>query len=187
MESTLQAPYAFFEYFFNVTLYEECERSKEDEELNEYKYKDFYTTLTDYIGVPHTQELIKSKNFVEQNISNKLADSNELGQYLIFLKTKLSIFSETRAYQDFEFVRRYTKDLQEHLGKYGSTIPKATIATNSELSFLLLGTNDDNVNSKVEKLFSQFVEHPPLIDCSKEEFTNAFTGIPITTSTLQQI
>lgn len=80
MESTLQAPYAFFEYFFNVTLYEEYERLKEDEQRNEYKYKDFYTTLTDYIGVPHTEELIKSKNFVEQNISNKLADSNELGQ-----------------------------------------------------------------------------------------------------------
>ena len=175
MESTIDSPYGFFDYYLNVKLYEHYDDFNQEQLENQYTYKDRYTTFIDYIGVPHKKELIKSKRLVEENVSRRLTDNTELSSYLNFLKIKLSTLAKTRAFDEFKFVKAYVHELREHLVLYSEKPIKAD-STSTLPTFILLGNTNEEKEGKIDILYEKLTEHPAMISCTPEGFKKAFSG-----------
>lgn len=177
MESTFQAPYAFFDYLFTISIYDTYTTLEEEEKTQKFKYKDFQTTFLDYLGVPHTDELLKSKKLVEQNIAVKMANKKELDMFLDFSKTKLATLSETRAYQDFEFARAYVKELQDHLEVFIAKLFRRELDIHLSNNKSPFRVKNEIKISCFKELYNLVVDYKLITaDYSQKDFLEVFTA-----------
>lgn len=177
MESTFQAPYAFFDYLFTISIYDTYKTLEEEEKIQKFKYKDFQTTFLEYLGVPHTDELLKSKKLVEQNIAVKMANKKELEMFLDFSKTKLAAFSDTQAYKDFEFVRTYVKELQNQLEVFATKLLRRELDIRLSNNSSPFRVKNGIKISCFKELYDLAVDYKLITaDYSQEDFIEVFTA-----------
>lgn len=155
---------------------------KDSYEVGELEYETicFEDEIKDTI-LNHIQigiDLITSKlftNFSEKQnliglISYYQADINRVFNYQIVEKYPFLTKYRTQILERLSFYTQIKEDSHD-VEKHDSP----------NLSLMLLAESEDERIEKIEKLYSLLIESPAMIECSKEEFQNAFTNKPINT------
>ncbi|MFL0170182.1 hypothetical protein [Tenacibaculum maritimum] len=198
MKSTLANPFIFFDEYLEKGVYDDLK--------NFYDLKDDFLVQDGLITVefdkqnhiitfinngmvdklPDTyikdfKSILKSKldketsitiQFIEQGFEKRFSDKKEVKAYQNFLNIKINTLSEKKAFNEFPL-------LQTHINKLTTIINKYTTHTNNYQfipSFNIVSENKEQQIELINKLFLLLTEKPSMINCSKEEFKNAFTG-----------
>jgi len=200
MESTLEHPLAFFDWYLNKeiqnelkdfyrTIIEEMyfdnikEIDKETHtiKVNNVHHKDeidsdFLTwTFEGSIRIKLNKEINHSLKLIESGFLNRYIKSNEVKAYAEFLRTKINMLLSQEAFQKFPFLQTYFDKIINTINNYSI---KPTI-NHFVYSFNLLVESSSEQTIKIVKLYDLLTISPSLINCTKEEFINAFTGLEV--------
>ncbi len=121
-------------------------------------------------------------------ITNKIQSTFSNQQSLIglinFYQADIDRVFNQQIVEKFPFLAKYKNQILERISYY---IPKKKNGQNdgmngfTDLSFTILAKNEGERIEKIEKLYSLLIKSPAMIECTFEEFQNAFTNRPINT------
>jgi hypothetical protein len=145
------------------------------------KYTDYSEikeiSLEDSVKERLSIEIDKTIKYIEKGFEERLSNPTEVQLFGDFLRIGLKTIKERKAFNEFSFLNKYFSDIEEVINTYSiiKTNQNSSI-NNSVFSFIL--TLEDDVESigMLSNLYNELRTSPPIIDCSKEEFINAFTG-----------
>ena len=188
MISTLENPIKFFEdYFehlvhqdlktFNIEKLEVLNNSHVDiideknhliKVLNSENEYDIYS-FENFIKRRLEEEFQKSKILIEKRVHSFIDSKLELTSYLNIQQSKVSWLINHKSAKKFRILSRFALRLEGEIHKFNNLL------SNEEL-FYSFNFIDTNKIFKIETLYSQLINSPKLIECSKETFNNAFLG-----------
>lgn len=197
MKSTAELPLAFFDWYledeigkdlkeFYVHIIEELHFNKADEvdkvnhivrvlnihQLGDVKSEYITFTFEGSIKSKLKQEIKLTKELIELGFQNRFSDKKEVKSYADFLRIKLSSFFSNEACKEFSFLPSYFEQLDNLINQYS----KQSTNYSYTPSFVFIAESPKEQLSKIKALYKLLNEKPSIITCSKEEFTNAFTG-----------
>lgn len=200
MHSTLDSPYGFFDYYFNIKVYEDLEKFYEDyssyggvEHIDRKKHiftysekrsLDYYHkrqsfTFKEFLCEFYVKEIILSNDLVDQNLQSIFSDKKVVATYIDFLRIKINSFKKTKAYKEFDFVQEIIFKLESHIDKFG-IFGNTTTLVASNCSFSLIVKDSESQVDLIGRFYKMMAKEMHLIDSTPEEFENAFTGKEVT-------
>ncbi|MDF0717957.1 hypothetical protein PY092_17470 [Muricauda sp. 334s03] len=201
MESTIDAPLAFFDFFFideiDEYLYQfqiDCSGYK-----GAYDYKEMIFTFDHKIQVDHkspkstfsyeqylenllSKEIVKSKSLIEQNFQKRYSDKIEVRNYSDFLHFKLIRLKDTKAYRTYPFVKNFIVQFQEYIDTFSaskSRLLNKNIKTNPIVSSYF-GVKS-NIKASVFNDLYELAEELEIIDyeiVTEQSFIEILSGNP---------
>ena len=196
MESSLDYPFAFFDYYLKKPIYTDWKNYSSgiiqnvfdtplDEIDNEKKILKVFNASTNdfdlysfenHLKVKFDEEVQKSKHFIELGFQKIYSNKDEIGAYAEFLKIKIQALQNLKAFKDFQFLTSIINEFTDLVNLYS----KKRSTYNSFYSFNLLVEDGEVQKNKIDSLFNLLTESPPLISCTKNEFRIAFTSKRVT-------
>ncbi|MGZ0015753.1 hypothetical protein [Yeosuana sp. AK3] len=197
MKSTIEHPLAFFDRYLQKEIFSDLKDFYKtiteemcfehivniDKEMHSVKVVNFHNkdeidsdyllwTFEGSIKIKLEQEISKSVKLIETGFLNRFTEDNEVKAFADFLRLKTKIILQQEACQKFTFLQSYFDKIIIVINGYSSK-PTINIFTPS---FNLLSDATTEQTIKIVKLFDLLTSSPSMIDCTKEEFINAFTG-----------
>jgi len=117
-------------------------------------------------------ETQNSINFLEQEFQKRFSDKKEVKAYADFLRIKIKHIESFNAFKEFHFLNDYLSQIKDTINRYSTEVKLYGITP----SFELLAENEKEQQDKIQKLYESLTESPSLINATKQEFFNAFTG-----------
>lgn len=192
MESTLENPVAFFDYYLKKAIYKDWNNyssgivknvfnSPFDEIDKQQKILKVYNSDTNeyvlysfenHLKVIITDEIQKSKHFIELGFQHRFSNTNEINGYAEFLKIKIQELAKLQAFVDFNFMNSIIEEIEALIHQY--SLDKSVGHT--FYSFNLLVNEGEDQNIKIDALFGLLSDSPPIIKSTKADFQKAFSG-----------
>ncbi|QYJ68784.1 hypothetical protein [Flavobacterium litorale] len=197
MKSTAENPFAFFEWYLKkqieLDLEEFYKNITEELYFNNVDEIDKKTHKVRVLNISHKDNIdseyltfsfegsIKRKlnnetqnsiNFLEQEFQKRFSDKKEVKAYADFLRIKIKHIESFNAFKEFHFLNDYLSQIKDTINRYSTEVKLYGFTP----SFELLAENEKEQQDKIQKLYESLTESPSLINATKQEFFNAFTG-----------
>lgn len=197
MKSTAENPFAFLEWYFEKQIEKDLKEFyiniTEELYFNNVDEVDKTTHSVKVLNIHHKDEIdseyltftfessIKSKlnaeiqntiNLIEQEFQKRFSDKKEVKAYADFLRIKIRHIESFKTIKEFSFLEKYLAQIKDTVNRYSAEVKFYGFTP----SFTLLAENEKDQQEKIEKLYNLLIEPPSLINSTKEEFFNAFTG-----------
>ncbi|MBU2949702.1 hypothetical protein KO493_03210 [Tamlana agarivorans] len=121
-------------------------------------------------------EVEQSLFFVESGFQKIFSVKKEVKAYAELIRIKIRYIESLSAVKKFYFISDYLTKIKDTVDRYSTEVKHYNFTP----SFVLLAENEKDQQAKIERLFNLLTESPSLIDTSKEEFINAFSGKEVT-------
>lgn len=125
-------------------------------------------------------EIRKLLDLIEIGFIEKFSDGKEILGYANFLELKLNQIKNLDSYEKFDFLKEYIDKVQNQINFYIPEHPKKKNIHTFNYSFNIITESEKDQKLKVDTLFDLLTDMSPLIDSTREEFHNAFTGNEVT-------
>ncbi|WP_179009599.1 hypothetical protein [Winogradskyella forsetii] len=198
MPSSIDFPFYFIENYLSSTIYNDLKKfyaQYENESFgNRIKsvdkkshiiefYKDQYSEKEDNFSVVTFEKLVfdklnnevlNSKQFIELGFKANFNNKVQIDAHASFLRVKINTLKNLKSFKDFPFLNSIIERFESVIDLYSTE--QGTVSYKFFYSFDLLASNNIERKIKIEKLFSSLIETPSMINSSRKEFINAFTG-----------
>ncbi|PWI29776.1 hypothetical protein DI383_08430 [Flavobacteriaceae bacterium LYZ1037] len=196
MRSTTEHPLAFFDWYleneihkdlkeFYINITEELHFNNVDkiDKLNHIvkvlnihfdQVKSEYITFSFEGSVKGklNQEVKQAKEFIELGFQERFSDKKEVKAYADFLRIKLNSFFSNSTCKEFTFLPTYFEQLESLINQYSKQATNYSYTS----SFVFIAETPKEQLTQIKTLYKLLNEKPSIINCTKEEFINAFTG-----------
>ncbi len=198
MQSTIDFPFNYLEYYLSKTIYEDLSNfysqyenesfgnriKKIDKKTHTIEiYKDQYsenelsfsvTTFETKVNQIIKREVQKTKQFIELGFKNNFNNKVQIDAFASFLKVKIKNITKLKAFNDFAFLKPIFDGFERLIELYSAK--EKNLRYNFLYSFNLLPSDNEEQKIKIEKLYNLLIETPSMINSSKKGFFSAFTG-----------
>lgn len=198
MPSSRDFPFYFIENYLSTTIYNDLKKFYSQYENESFGhriksidkkshiiefYKDQYSEKEDNFSVVTFEkvvfyklkdEVLKSKQFIELGFKTNFNNKVHIEAHANFLRVKIKSFRKLEAIKDFTFLKSIFDEFDSLINLYSEG--EKTLSYSLLYSFDLLASNDIEKENKIQKLFDLLTQTPSMINSTKDEFFNAFTG-----------
>lgn len=197
MKSTAESPFGFLEWYLrkqiDLDLKEFYINITEETYYNEVKDIDEETHKIKVLNTIHRDEIdseyltytfegfIRHKlipeieyivRLLEFEFQKRFSDKKELMGYADFLRIKIKHIQSQPSFKHFPFLKTYTTKIEDTINRYSSKMKTYSFTP----SFNLLAQTEIEQKDKIDKLYELLTEAPSLINCTRSEFSSAFSG-----------
>lgn len=123
-------------------------------------------------------------DLITTKLQTNFSDKQSLIGLINYYQADIDRVFNQQIVEKYPFLAKYKDHILVRISYYNpnkNNCQNGGMNNSKDLSFTILAKNEDERIEKIEKLYSLLIESPAMIECTFEEFKNAFTNKPINT------